>query len=75
MADIDATTVVGKTARNERRKALATTCNALAVAVFVSALLQPLATGRVNPVAALGAVISFVALQAFLHYILQRVED
>ena len=65
----------GKAARNERRKAFAATCNTVAVAFFVSALLQPIIGGRLQWASMIGALIGFVALQGFLHYILARVED
>ncbi len=65
----------GKAARNEQRKALAATCNATAVAFLGSALLQPLVSGRANPLLVVGALVSFIALQGALHYVLYRVED
>lgn len=65
----------GKAARNEQRKAIATTCNATAVAFLVSALLQPLVSGHANAPLVLGALMGFVALQGALHYVLCRVED
>jgi hypothetical protein len=65
-----------KSARNERRKALAATFNALSVAIIVAALFQPFATGG-NP--SLGLIIVamtvFIVLQNALHYILRRIED
>lgn len=66
---------ITKAARNEQRKAVATTCNALAVAFFISALLQPLIAGHPSPVAMATALVVFVVLQIALHYILGRVED
>ena len=66
---------ITKAARNERRKAAATTCNALAVAFFVSAFLQSLISGRPSGAGMIIALVGFVALQALLHYILTRVED
>lgn len=66
---------ISKAARNERRKAFATTCNAVAVALFVSAVLQPLMAGRFNVFGVASALACFIALQAFLHYILRHVED
>lgn len=65
-----------KAARNERRKALAATFNAIGVAFLVAAVLQPVALGR-----ALGAetfaiaLIAFIAFQFALHYVLERLED
>ena len=66
---------LSKAARNERRKAFATTCNALAVAVFISAIVQPIITGQMDLARALGALVSFIVLQGVLHYILAQVED
>jgi len=65
----------GKAARNEQRKALAATCNAASVAFVGSAFLQPLVAGHANALLMVGALVSFVALQGALHYILYRVED
>lgn len=67
--------VGGKAARNEQRKAFATTCNAVSVAILVSAFLQPLAAGRPDPSAMLLTLAIFIALQALLHYFLAQVED
>jgi hypothetical protein len=64
-----------KSARNEQRKAIAATCNALAVAFFVSALLQPVVTGQFSLVGMIGALLGFIVLQGALHYILAKVED
>lgn len=75
MVDPRATVPISKAARNERRKAAATTCNAMAVALFVSAVLQPLMAGRYNVFAVIGALAGFVALQGALHYVLRSVED
>lgn len=75
MVDNETSTAAGKAARNERRKAAATTCNALAVAVFISAFLQPLISGRASAWGMTAALVSFVVFQAFLHYILLQVED
>lgn len=66
---------MGKAARNERRRAFASTCNTVAVAFFVSALLQPAIGGEPRWVGMVRALVGFVALQGFLHYILARVED
>ena len=65
----------GKTARNEQRKALAATCNATAVTLLGAALLQPLVSGRSNPLLVVGALVGFIALQGALHYVLYRVAD
>jgi hypothetical protein len=75
MVEQDFTSITGKAARNERRKAAATTCNALAVALFVSAFLQPLISGRASALGMAAALVGFVVFQAFLHYILIKVED
>ncbi|ENZ80715.1 MULTISPECIES: hypothetical protein [Caulobacter] len=65
----------GKAARNEQRKALASTCNASSVAFLGGAFLQPLVAGHANPWLFYGAMVSFLALQGALHYVLYRVED
>lgn len=65
----------GKAARNEQRKAIATTCNALSVAFLVSAFLQPMVLGQPKPFVLMGALIGFVAFQGALHYALTKVED
>lgn len=65
----------GKAGRNERRKAIATTLNALAVALVISAVVQPLTSGRLNMGLVVGALAFFLVLQGFLHYVLARVED
>lgn len=66
---------ISKAPRNARRKAFATTCNAVAVAMFVSAVLQPLMAGRFNAFGVTAALAGFIALQAFLHYIFRYMED
>lgn len=65
----------GRAARNERRKALATTLNALSVAGLIAAGVQPVVAGRFEPVQAGVAVFAFVVAQALLYYILGRMED
>lgn len=65
----------GKAARNEQRKALAATCNAATIAFVGTVLIQPLVTGHSNALLFVGALVSFVALQGALHYVLYRVED
>lgn len=67
--------VRGKAARNERRKAIATTCNAMSVALVISIIIQPLNTGRVDLASTLAALSAFVVFQGLLHYLLGRVED
>ncbi len=66
---------VSKAARNERRKAFATTLNAVAVSVFVYAILQPVMSGRLDLASLGGALAAFIVLQGVLHYILKQVED
>lgn len=76
MVDIDPPMIVrGKAARNERRKAIATTCNARSVALVISIIIQPLNTGRVDLASTLAALSAFVVFQGLLHYLLGRVED
>jgi hypothetical protein len=68
--------VESKAARNERRKAVATTLNALGVALLVAALFQPFATGRTPSVALTAtAFLLFIVFQFALHYVLGRLED
>ncbi len=68
--------LVGKAARNERRKALAATLNALSVAPIATAVLQPATTGKaVEILGAIVAALVFVATQAALRYILGTIED
>lgn len=65
-----------KTAPNERRKAMATTFNALSVAPIVTAVLQPALTGKaVDVIGAIVAALVFIATQAALRYILGTIED
>ena len=65
-----------KTARNERRKAIAATLNTLSVALLVAALFQPISTGRLpNPALLAAAFMGFVVFQWALHYVLGRLED
>jgi len=68
-------THVGKAGRNERRKAVATTLNAMAVAIVISAIVQPLTSGHVDWGRVAGAVVAFLVFQGLLHYVLTRVED
>jgi hypothetical protein len=65
----------GKAARNERRKAVATTCNAMSVALVISIIIQPLNTGRIGVTSTLLALNAFIVFQGLLHYLLGRVED
>ena len=66
---------IGKAARNEARRAFATTANTLSIAILVTIWLQPMLSGR--PVSFTGpvAVAAFVALQGLAHYVLRGVED
>ncbi len=65
----------GKTARNEARKAVATTANALSITLLVTIWLQPLLSGRPAGLAGPVAAVVFVALQGAAHYVLRKVED
>ncbi len=65
----------GKTARNETRKAIATTANAISITLLVTIWLQPVMSGRPVGLAGLVAVLVFVALQGAAHYVLRKVED
>lgn len=68
--------VQSKAARNERRKAAASTLIAIGAAMLAAAFFQPLATGRFPALLVLLAAISlFFASQMFAHYILSKVED
>jgi hypothetical protein len=64
-----------KAARNEQRKAVASTSNALAVAFLASAFLQPLVSGHSNLALIVGGSAGFIALQSVVHYVLYKVED
>ncbi len=65
-----------KSARNERRKAVATTLNALSVALIVAALFQPFAGGEAPSLElTFAAMAVFVVFQNLLHYVLGRIED
>ena len=66
---------VGKAARNERRKAIATTGNALSITMLVTASLQPAFSGKPVGVGAAMGLAAFVALQTVAHYVLRKVED
>ena len=75
MVEAKPTRPISKAARNERRKAIATTCNAVSVALIVSAGLQPLTAGHFSLPNFVSATAAFVALQAVLHYVLTTLED
>jgi hypothetical protein len=66
---------LGKTNRNERRKAITTTLNALSVALVISAVLQPLTVGSLDIARVVLVTGLFLVLQVVLHYVLARVED
>ena len=66
---------LGKANRNERRRALGATLNAMSVAVVISAVLQPLTSGKLDIERVVLATGVFVVLQIVLHYVLARVED
>lgn len=65
----------GKAARNEMRKASATTGNALSIAMLVTVCLQPMSSGRTVGLAGASAVAAFIALQVAAHYVLRKMED
>ena len=67
--------VIGKAGRNEQRKAVATTLNAISVALVVTAVLQPLFANRFNGVITLLSTVAFLVSQLVLHYVLSGVED
>jgi hypothetical protein len=75
MVETKSPRLISKAARNEQRKAVATTCNALSVTLLISAGLQPLMAGHFNPSNFVGAGAAFIALQVVLHYILRELED
>ena len=65
----------GKAARNERRKAFATTLNAVGVAALIAAFVQPLVAGTATLLFSIAGVLVFIASQAALHYVLAKLED
>lgn len=67
--------VVGKGGRNERRKAVATTLNAISVAFVVTAVVQPLAMNHFNAGLTVASAAAFLVSQLVLHYVLGSVED
>ncbi len=66
---------VGKAARNEARKAIATTANALSIAMLVTVCVQPMSSGRAIGLAGASAIVAFIALQVAAHYVLRKMED
>ena len=66
---------LGKAARNESRKAIATTANPLSITLLVTLWLQPMLSGRAAGFAGPVALAGFIALQGLAHYVLNRVED
>jgi len=68
------TSRAGKAARNETRKAFATTANALSIAILITIWLQPMLSGRTVGLTGPIAIGVFVALQGVAHYVLRRVE-
>jgi hypothetical protein len=66
---------IGKAARNETRKAIAATANALSITLLVTIWLQPMLSGRPAGLAGPLAALVFVALQGAAHYVLRKVED
>lgn len=75
MVEAEPTHLISKAARNERRKAIATTCNAMSVALLISTGLQPLMADRFSLPNFVCAGAAFIALQAVLHYVLRALED
>ena len=73
-ADIP-TPPTGKGARNEARKAIATTANALSITLLVTIWLQPVMSGRPVGLAGPVAAVVFVVLRGAAHYVLRKVED
>jgi hypothetical protein len=65
----------GKAARNEARKAIATTANALSITLLVTLWLQPMLSGRIVSFMGPFAIAGFLVLQGVAHYVLNRVED
>jgi len=66
---------ISKAGRNERRKAVATTLNAISVALLVTAVLQPLSARHFDFGVVLLSATAFLVSQGVLHYVLGRVED
>jgi len=66
---------LGKANRNARRKALATTINAVSVALVISAVLQPLTSEALDLARVVLTAGLFLVLQVVLHDVLARVED
>jgi hypothetical protein len=66
---------VGKAARNEARKAIATTANALSITMVVTIWLQPMLSGRPLGFSGPLAGLAFIVLQGLAHYVLRKVED
>ena len=54
---------------------MATTLNAISVALVVTAVLQPLFANRFNGVVTLLSTAAFLVSQLVLHYVLSGVED
>jgi len=67
--------LIGKAARNERRKAGATTLNALSVALLAAAVVQPLLGHGLNLANTLGSLVVFLVAQGALYYLLGDLED
>ena len=72
---IDPRPRAGKAARNEARKAIATTANALSITLLVTLWLQPMLSGRAAGFTGPLALAGFIVLQGVAHYVLNRVED
>ncbi len=70
--------LVGKAAHNERRKLLATTANAVGLAIFAVGALQPLLSGSLSTLRVLAAalcVMMFVALHLAAQRVLKSLQD
>ncbi|MBL8549954.1 MAG: hypothetical protein JNJ73_08200 [Hyphomonadaceae bacterium] len=64
----------GKASRNERRKAVATTLNAIGVASFIGSILQALLGQSSNFVTFLVGLAIFTGTQGALHAVLKSIE-
>jgi len=64
-----------KSARNERRKALATTLNALGVAILLATGGQSLLGHDVDPATIVIGLAIFIGTQGALHAVLRGIED
>jgi hypothetical protein len=65
----------GKNARNERRKAVAATCNAISVAAAAATALPALLNQDVQPATIVLGIAIFIGMQGALHAVLRGLED